>query len=446
MKTNGKVVPFERPAAYWAVRARRHHAPDRQPDAARLLRKALEKSGDPGIALELSTLYGNMDCYTAAERYLLRAAVTGGLTGEVCFGIACCALNRGEEALGEEALDQCLRLDPDGRYAERAQDILETYPWTYDAPPPGRARSDVLCHRAREALAAGRRADALVLSRRAWEKGPTAEAAWLLGALLPPDASVPYLRRGLRMSADKPEGYFFLADAYARQGKREKARAVLGRALALCDTLRRCEGFCEAAWRAGCPDLALQAAEDKLRRLPLSADYLRLKYLCLRRLGDGDQAARALEALLEIDPDDAAGLWYRRHPEQAQTDMGSGAMLAALGGMVYALPARLRPGRLNRLLHMLTMMLAGQVEIPLIYRAAPPLWRRLSPGEKRALDERRSPHLTGAFAVLLLLSAGKAGQAAQLLLSAPGRKRILRQTRRMIRWSEEETRHAVHQL
>ena len=52
--SRSNVVPFERPAAYWAVRARKHYSPRKLPDAARLMRKALEKSGDPGLALELS--------------------------------------------------------------------------------------------------------------------------------------------------------------------------------------------------------------------------------------------------------------------------------------------------------------------------------------------------------------------------------------------------------
>ena len=59
------VVPFERPAAYWAVRARRHYHPEQLPDAARFMRKALEKSGDTGLALELAQIYSAMGCYTA---------------------------------------------------------------------------------------------------------------------------------------------------------------------------------------------------------------------------------------------------------------------------------------------------------------------------------------------------------------------------------------------
>ena len=444
MTARGKVVPFERPAAYWAVRARRHRAPDRRGDKARLLRKALEKSNDPAIALELAGLYADMDCCTAAERYLLQAVLTGGLTGDVCFLIACCALTRGDQALGEEALDASLRLAPEGRHSERAQELLENYPWAYDAPKPGTARSDTLCCRAREALAAGRRGEALEAAKLAWRRGKTRDAAWLLGAMLPPEEGEGILREGLRLSGGMPEGRFSLAEACGRLGKEAEARRELEAAFSGCDTLRRCEGFCLAAWRAGCPDLALRLTEEKLRRMPGSVEYLRLKYLCLKRLGRDAQAKGTLEALLEIDPDDAAALWYRRHPGETHLDAGSGAILTVLGAMVRSVPGRLRRGPLNRLLHMLTMMLAERADIAVIYRAVPPAWRKLSPAEKRALDDRRAPALAAALAAYALLAAGKPEAAAELIALAPGRKRALRLIRRLAR--EERSGDALHQF
>ena len=36
MREQGNVVSFERPASYWAAKARRHYTPDRLPEAARL--------------------------------------------------------------------------------------------------------------------------------------------------------------------------------------------------------------------------------------------------------------------------------------------------------------------------------------------------------------------------------------------------------------------------
>ncbi len=128
-RTRSNVVPFERPASYWAVKARRHDKPSQLADAARLMRKALDKSGDSSLALELCQIYSRMHCYTASERYLMRACAREGLSGAVCFLTGCAALNRDDEDLGERALDLSLRVDPDGPCAEQAQEVLETYPW-----------------------------------------------------------------------------------------------------------------------------------------------------------------------------------------------------------------------------------------------------------------------------------------------------------------------------
>ncbi|MBR1585021.1 MAG: tetratricopeptide repeat protein, partial [Clostridia bacterium] len=141
--TKRVVVPFERPAAYWKARARRHDTPDHRPAAVKLLRKALEKTGDPATALELARVYLDMDCVTAAERYLVRAVARGGLSGSACYLMGRCALSRGDDALAEEAFDACQRLYPDGACADLAQDLLESMPWQPPQPRVrGRARSE----------------------------------------------------------------------------------------------------------------------------------------------------------------------------------------------------------------------------------------------------------------------------------------------------------------
>ena len=79
-----KVVPFERPASYWQKKARKAYKPDRLPEAARLMRKALEQGGDSHTALELAAIYRSMLCISAAERYLMKAAAEGGITPQLC--------------------------------------------------------------------------------------------------------------------------------------------------------------------------------------------------------------------------------------------------------------------------------------------------------------------------------------------------------------------------
>lgn len=445
--SRGNVVPFERPAAYWAVRARRHYAPSQLPDAARLMRKALEKSGENTLALELSQIYGGMECYTAAERCLIRASARLGLTGSVCYAIGCCALSRGREELAEQALDRSLRLAPQGVYADQAQDMLDLYPWRQERWWPGSARGEWLMRRSRKKMAEGDTREALRLAKTAWKKARTPDIALWLGELLPPDKGVGYLALAAQGLPGEWRPRLLLARACGAVGRSEEARRHLALARILCVTIDQAEAFCQAAWELGEGEQALALVSERLDRSPASVDYLRLKYLCLRHLGpDRDaKAQRTLETLLEIDPDDAEALHYRRHPEDQGLFQGRLDLLSALGSLVYAMPERLAPGPLNRLLHLMVMYLREQVDQERIYRLLPPLWRKLTPAEKRACDEQQRRQYPLAFACWLLLRSGRAEEAGRLLGKAPGRKRILRLLRRFDRWTnEEEASHALY--
>ncbi len=448
--TQGKrtVVPFERPAAYWAVRARRHYHQDQLPDAARFMRKALEKSGDPGLALELSQIYRAMGCLTAAERCLLRATARLGLTGSLSYAIACCALNRGQEDLAEDALDVSLRLEPGGPYADRAQELLETYPWREEPRRPRCARGETLWYQSRDALAGGQRNRALLLARKAWERAHTPAIALQLGMLLPPDEGEPYLRFASRYDKDRPGTMLLRARGFHQCGNPSRALWCLRMAEQQCSTITDVEAFCETAWAIGLPRQADHLLCAQLERFPASVDLLRLKYLCLLRLNENEKARRTLETLLEIDGDDASALWYRRHPQAAGLLEERGILLSVLGRLVYAVPERLKRGPLNRMLHGMVMVMDGEVTTEVIYRELPPLWRRLSNAAKRACDLRQSSHYPLSFAAYLYWITGNPRKARDLISAVPGKKRILRALRQYLRWRmEEETADdALHQL
>ena len=428
--SRSNVVPFERPAAYWAVRARKHYSPRKLPDAARLMRKALEKSGDPGLALELSEIYSGMECYTAAERCLLRSAVRQGLTGSLCFAIGCCALSRGDEDLAEQALDQSLRLEPDGVFSERAQDILEYYPWQWISPRPHCARGEELCRRSFRAAGTP---EALELARKAWQRGHSPRAALWLGMLLPPREGKKYLFRAAEQLPDELRPHLYLAGACAQTKDGPNARRQMQLARRFCRTITDAELFCTVAWEMGRPQIALSLVNEKLSHSPASVDYLRLKYLTLLRLpGEESQAGRTLETLLEIDPDDGDGLYYRRHPEEKNMNSVRPVLLSVLGGMVYALPERLQYGRLNRLLHLMTVSLNGMAETEDIYRLAPPLYARLTEAEKYSADAYRTAQITVPLTMAVLLRLGKGEEAYRLYASAPGKKRIMRLLKRLM--------------
>ena len=432
-RTRTNVVPFERPASYWAVKARRHDKPAQLQDAARLMRKALEKSGDSGLALELCQIYSRMHCYTASERYLMRACAREGLSGPVCFLTGCAALNRGEEELGERAIDLSLRVDPDGPCSEQAQEVLETYPWRQTPRRPRCSRGEALCLRAGYALTAGKNEEALALAKRAWKKAHTPEIALQLGALLPPRRGIILLTYAVRRVGTPFRAFLLLARACHLSGQEKKARKALSDAGCLCETITDAELFCETAWSIGSFQEALNAVNGWLEKMPFSADYLRLKYLCQYRLGQCCEAGRTLDLLLEIDPDDISAQRFRAYPEEAALTEDRYMMLSVLGSLIYAsIPPRTE-SPLNRILHELVIGMDGLLTPREIYLLVPPLWRAMTPAEQWACDDRRGGFYPAMLGVCALLSANRPKDARELFDRAPGKKRLLRFLRRFSR-------------
>ena len=113
-------------------------------------------------------------------------------------------------------------------------------------------------------------------------------------------------------------------------------------------------------------------------------------------------------------------------------------LLTALGYQLNAIPARLQKGPLNRLLHLMVMSLAEEMDAEPIYRLVPSIWRRLSQARKRACDDRQEPHYSLCFALYLLLMRGQGEKARALYREAPGKKRILRTLNQFAKWTNEE--------
>ena len=113
-------------------------------------------------------------------------------------------------------------------------------------------------------------------------------------------------------------------------------------------------------------------------------------------------------------------------------------LLPALAAQVAMVPGRLQRGPLNRTLHMLVLMLQDSLTPEQIYRAIPPLWRRLSPAQRAACDERRDGHWPLALSAYALIQSGKPMDASALLAAAPGRKRALRAVNHFLQLTSKE--------
>lgn len=446
--TRKNVVPFERPAAYWTARAKRHDTPAKMPSAARLMRKALEKEHDPETALELTRMELSMGCVTAAERLLLSAAGWGGLSGGICFHIACCALEQEDENLAQQALEAALRLEPEGLYADQAQDLLETYPWSWGETLPRGARSECLCMRARAQITRGQLALARKTLKKAWRRGKSADAAMLLGSLEPDTFKrVLYFTYAVRHQPGELRPLLLLARALHQAGRGESVPSLLGQAAGLCEKLSQTEFFCAAAWDTGYPDAARALLSEKLAESPFSVDVMRLQYLTCKRLGREEEAQALLARMRQIDPEDASALRYARDPRDISPDEHRMVYLVLLSLPLRLLPGRLREGPLNRTLHLMTMAMRERMTEKEVYHYLPPLWRRLSRGEKRAADEQ-DPAVLSAMSLFLLLQTGRGGTAREMLRKMPERHYIRRKTERYLALYDKggKRTHALYQF
>lgn len=432
------VVPFERPAAYWTRKARRAYTPSRMPDAALMMRKALEQTGDGHVALELAVIYRSMHCISAAERYLMKAAAGSGISPDLCFETGMCALERQEEALAENALDACIRLSPGSALAHEAQDVLETYPWSYQKPEKRTARSLAMSHFARTRLQKGDVKGARERAAAAWQRGKTGEAALLYGMLQnTPAEAERFVLHAVEKMPEQTQPLLLLAQVYMQQGKQQDAAGCMAQCARMCDTLNQVESFCLMAWQMGFLEDALALSEEKLKTHPCSTDYMLLKYQSLMRMGRQEKAGRVLQAVLEIDPEDVCGLWYARHP-QANTPYVSRMMfLPILGMMTSSVRAGQKRGPLNRLLHTFAFALRQEAAAEEIYAVLVPLWRKLNAREKKRLDERE-PQAMAEMYLYLLLRLGKKESLQQAMAVLPGRRQAQRRLERFLYLTLEE--------
>ena len=183
------------------------------------------------------------------------------------------------------------------------------------------------------------------------------------------------------------------------------------------------------------PGEALNAVKDWLEKKPLSADYLRLKYLCLVRLRQSGEASRTLDLLLELDPDDLSARRYRINPEEAALTEDRYMMLSLLGSLICGSVPPRKQSPLNRILHQLVIGMDGLLTPEEIYLLTPPLWSSMTRAEREACDERRNGFYPAALGVCALLAAGRVKEARGLFERAPGKKRLLRFLRRFVRQS-----------
>ena len=319
MKTNPKVVSFERSAAYVHHRAMKNRRDNNLVDALELMRHAVEQSPEnDDYLLDLAELYCEMGCHAQSMRILLDRLSRPNAPSECYYGLALNQLGMNELASARRALRMYQMRNGDSEYMEDAInleneiDFFEDFNRTCDR------------RRLRAIRIAGKACQSVREDR--------------------PDRAVRLFERSLSLDSDQAEMRAMYAVALKLAGDREgalknaqmcldgdasvRALCTAAQAFNMCGMADRAAEIIRRAAELNCDESEFQLlmlmmgelrmdrdAAEKLRlylqAFPHSRVLLHMRAVALHRCGAPDaQAAAFWKRILRIDPDDTVAQFY----------------------------------------------------------------------------------------------------------------------------------------
>lgn len=437
-----KVVPFERPAAYWVSRARKCRGRTRLSDAAPLLRQAYRQSGSDDVALELAAAYCAMECYSAARRVLTEVLSRSPNCAEAYYVLGVTALAQQDERLAEDALATSLTVGGDSSFADDAQDMLNNYPWHDEHVWPRGSRGETLYFQALDALAAGDADGAVCNLQKALKRSPAPRSAALLGELCLKSGkynqACALLLYAARMDGSNIPCALLLCQTLCEMAQMEAAKLLLKSLSGNCVTHAQLALFAQVCCRAGCAELAVKRLEEALKAAPQSNDLLLILAAVRRATGDMEGARRLLHTILSRDAEDAdaaaALKLIKARPIPFERARGEDILQNLCARKPISGDAALR-----RLVHGMTISLDGALSYQAVKKLVSHAWEHMNETQKKRCDTSRLNLWPRAFYRYLLETAGEKSPPPALY---EGHK-YERQVRRMARfiknneaWSE----------
>ncbi len=442
MSDEHKVVPFERPAAYWVSKARKCRGRTRLTDAAPLLRQAYRQSGEDDVAMELVGTYCAMECHSAAHRVIAQVLEKNPRCAEAYYMLGLSALSQQQEALAEDALATALMLGRDSAFADDAQDILSSYAWHDEPHPPRGARAETLYAQALRYLNAGNTEKAAEYLRKSLCRGFTPRASALLGEIFLRvrgyAAASALLLRALAADRMNIPYALLLSEAFFGMNMQEMAQKVLSSAAPLCQTHKELALLAEVCVRLGRPQIASERLEQALRTAPQSNDLLFILAALRSATGDFMGAKSLLHTILMRDPEDADAISALKMIKFRPVPFNRIGLEEELAALCARKPVR-GDAALKRLLHGLTISLNGDLSYATIETLVGYAWRRMNPIQKMHCDMSRQHLWPRAFYQYLCEKAGlKRRRPALYRGKGYGRRvrRMLRFIKSKEAWSE----------
>ncbi|MCL1796125.1 MAG: hypothetical protein FWG37_04455 [Clostridia bacterium] len=319
---NGKVLPFERSAAYLRQIAVRQRKKGRILPALETLRRSLAKEpGNPETQLEVARTYAQMRCPELSNRVLFPLFAREEIAAE-CFRLAGCnfyAMNMVKSAC--DCFVLCLQKTPSGRHSREITQLIDRLNVdTVDRPGE---KVQKRMRRVLNALDSGCPALAVRLARRllALERCSGDACALLAYALLKngeETAAYAAARRALHWDRDSIRTICAMAIILASTGQKSAARAFLNHAHKKAGKSGDMEYVCRTAYEIGDHARARDALLSLRQTAPLSTELLHLLAAASYNAGERAEALECWRTLQRIDPTDTVAEYRLKEAKTGQ--------------------------------------------------------------------------------------------------------------------------------
>lgn len=333
---NGKVLPFRQNADFYISRGDEKRDGNDLAGAIRHYRQAFELDpSDSNACFALCEALNRVRRFEESNRILMVFMAMCGPVTEFYYGIACNYFGMGEFALAAEAAEAYLSVDPDGMFADSAEELLsvmadeEELAETAGMYPGEKPLTLMVCNRARQIACTGETETAEAMLNQYLLQEKDAWRAKLALAELQIDRgnchrASELIRDVLKDDPDNETARMLRIHALIREKRTEEALKELDRLPSQKDLnpdLLAAEARMLA--ETGRLEQAKQAALSALQDLPCDEPLTHLYAVLCHMTGDDETAKKCYLELSSADPDDTVAMYYL-----AELGAGSGGRKA----------------------------------------------------------------------------------------------------------------------
>ena len=322
-KMSGKILEFKQDASFHIRTGDRLMEENKSLKALYHYRKALEKNpADPEALLVLSEQLNALGRFEESNRLVFVFTGIYGMLPEFLFGTACNFYGMSEFEYAQEALEAYLKMDPEGCYAEEAEEFLSVLT---DDDELGYATgigeeedfsSLTVCQRVRNLLAAGERELALEVLKQELAEVPDSQRTRILYAQVLEESGMTQKARTvlgniLREDPNNLQAKCRLAHLMHLSKKDSDAKDLM----ITVDTRQIESPWDWAALARTREELgqlkeALEAAARAKEDMPYEREILHLYGRLSHFLQDDKAAEECYRTLLDVDPSDQVAVYY----------------------------------------------------------------------------------------------------------------------------------------